>query len=406
MIPAPLCAGPMHGLRVLDLTQFLSGPYGTMILGDLGADVVKVEPPNGELSRTIPPNFVGETSSYYLSVNRNKRSVVADLKESEGLDRVRRLALAADVVIENFRPGVLQRLGISYEELSKQKPGLIWCSISGFGQDGPWRNWPAYDMVVQALSGGMSLTGEQGGEPVRAGIPIADVSAGMFAVIGILSALNERNRTGRGRWVDVAMYDCQLSMLSYQAAYFLHSGQIPLPQGSGHDSIPTYRTFVAGDGLHVVTTANTEKMWRQLVKVLGRPELASDLHFTTNRERFANRDVLWPELEEAFRARSAADWMTLLIDAGVPAGVVNTLDEALINPHAEARKMVLSLSPEPADVSGAPIRVAGNPIKFVGTAEGPHRYPPALGLHNDEVVCDWLGPAAVAGRPPLSALNA
>lgn len=400
MTPAPSTTGPMHGVRVLDLTQFLSGPYGTMILGDLGADVVKVEPPSGELSRTIPPHFVGETSSYYLSINRNKRSVVADLKDPEGLDQVRRLALAADIVVENFRPGVLQRLGISYEDLSTQNPGLIWCSISGFGQSGPWRDWPAYDMVVQALSGGMSLTGDPDGEPVRAGIPIADLSSGMFAVIGILSALQERHRTGRGRWVDVAMYDCQLSMLSYQAAYFLHSGTVPRPQGSGHDSIPTYRSFVARDGLRVVTTANTEKMWRELVTVLGRPELAVDPRFANNRLRFENRESLWPELEAAFLARPASEWMSLLIGAGVPAGVVNTLDDALLNPHATAREMVLDLVPDAAATGATPIRVAGNPIKFVGTPAGPHRYPPALGRHNDEVLHDWLGASAPANPQP------
>ena len=394
----PPASGPLHGVRVLDLTQFLSGPYGTMILGDLGADVVKVEPPSGELSRTIPPHFVGADSAYYLSINRNKRSTIADLKTAEGVEHVRQLSLAADVVVENFRPGVLQRLGLSYEALSALKPELIWCSISGFGQHGPWRDWPAYDMVVQALSGGMSLTGEPDGEPVRAGIPLGDLSAGMYAVIGILAALNDRARTGRGRWVDVAMFDCQLSMLCYQAAYFLQSGQVPRPQGSGHDSIPTYRSFVAGDGVHVVTTANTEKMWRELVKVLGRQELADDPRFATNRERYANRLMLWPELEAAFRARPAAEWMRRLIDAGVPAGVVNTLDDALLNPHAAAREMVLELSPATAGMSVAaaapPLRVAGNPIKFVGEESTRHTYPPALGQHDGEVTRDWLSTAA------------
>ena len=402
MTAARSTPGPMDGLRVLDLTQFLSGPYGTMILGDLGADVVKVEPPGGELSRTIPPHFVGTDSAYYLSINRNKRSVVADLKDPEGLERVRRLALAADVVVENFRPGVLQRLGLSYEELSKENPGLVWCSISGFGQDGPWRDWPAYDMVVQALSGGMSLTGAPDGEPVRAGIPIADLSSGMFAVIGILSALNERHRTGRGRWVDVAMYDCQLSMLSYQAAYFLHSGKVPRPQGSGHDSIPTYRSFVASDGLRVVTTANTEKMWRELAKVLGRPDLAADPRFATNQLRFDHREALWPELERAFLMRTAQEWMTALIETGVPAGVVNNLDEALLNPHAAARGMVLDLVPDPIRTGASPIRVAGNPVKFVGAHDGPHRYPPSLGSHGDEVMRDWLDGARLPGPQPLS----
>ena len=280
---------PLGDVRVLDLTQFLSGPYGTMILADLGADVIKVEPPSGELSRTIPPNFAGGDSSYYLSVNRNKRSVVADLKTAEGLTLVRALAAKADIVVENFRPGVLKRLGLDYEALAKVRPSLIWCSISGFGQDGPWRDLPAYDMVVQALSGGMSLTGDPDGEPVRAGIPLGDLSAGMYGVIGMLAALHERDRTGKGRWVDIAMFDCQLSMLSYQAAYFLQSGQVPGRQGSGHDSIPTYRCFAASDGVSVVVTANTEKMWCSLAQVLGVPELTHDPRFATNADRFTNR---------------------------------------------------------------------------------------------------------------------
>ncbi|CAN5521318.1 CoA transferase [soil metagenome] len=387
-------AQPLKGLRVLDLTQFLSGPYGTMILADLGADVIKVEPPSGELSRTIPPHFVGSDSAYYLSVNRNKRSVVADLKSAEGLDLVRALAGKADIVMENFRPGVLARLGLDYGMLSRERPQMIWCSISGFGQDGPWRDWPAYDMVVQALSGGMSMTGEEGGPPVRAGIPLADLSSGMYAVIGVLSALHERARTGKGRQVDIAMLDCQLSMLSYQAAYFLHSGQVPGRQGSGHDSIPTYRSFVASDGASVVVTANTEKMWRALAQVLGVQALTHDPRFATNADRFAHREALWPSLEKAFLARTAADWMALLISAGVPAGVVNTLERALLNEQAEARHMVLPIA-APADGtrSKAAVRVAGNPVKFTGAAEPIHRFPPWLGEHNAEVTREWLGDA-------------
>ena len=390
-------AQPLTGVRVLDLTQFLSGPYGTMILADLGADVIKVEPPSGELSRTIPPHFVGGDSSYYLSINRNKRSVVADMKTPEGIALVRSLALRADVVVENFRPGVLLRLGLDYEELAKERPELIWCSISGFGQDGPWRDWPAYDMVVQALSGGMSMTGQPDGEPVRAGIPLGDLSAGMYAVIGLLAALHERTRTGKGRWVDVAMLDCQLAMLSYQAAAFLHSGQVPGRQGAGHDSIPTYRSFVAGDGASVVVTANTEKMWRSFVKVLGVEELALDPRFITNVERFSSREALWPLLEQAFLARAAAEWMPLLIAEGIPAGVVNTLDRALLNEQAQARGMVLSLHTTDDSPRGKlQARVAGNPVKFVGATEAPPRFPPALGEHTEAVVGDWLREAAQA----------
>jgi CoA:oxalate CoA-transferase len=385
--PQNKSAGPLAGLRVLDLTQFLSGPFGTMILADMGAEVIKVEPRNGELSRAIPPHFVGEDSAYYLSVNRNKKNVAADLKSAEGVRVVKELALASDIVVENFRPGVLERLGISYADLSQSKPSLVWCSISGFGQDGPCRDWPAYDMVVQALSGGMSLTGEPEGPSVRAGIPLADLSAGMFGVIGILAALQERNKTGRGRMVDIAMLDCQVAMLSYQAAYYLHSGQVPGRQGSAHESFPTYRTFVAGDGLSIVVTANTEKMWQQMAVLLGVAELIDDPRFLTNRERLASRDELLPLLEKAFLAKPAQVWMDAFVAAGIPAGVLNTLDLTLSSPQVHHRGMVLNLQ---NDV-GQSIRVVGNPVKFESGDATPHQYPPRLGQDTESVLRNVLG---------------
>src|SRR5580765_3839430 len=215
---------PLSGIRVLDLTQFLSGPYATQILADLGADIIKLEPPQGDPIRVVPPHFVGEDSVYYLCINRNKRGIAVDMKVGAGRDLVKRLALSCDIVMENFRPGVLARLGLSVEALRKEKPSLIWCSISGFGQDGPYRNKPAYDMIVQALSGGMSLTGETGGTPVRAGIPIGDLAAGLYASVATLAALNRRHQTGLGDTIDISMLDCQAAMLCYQAAYYMHSG--------------------------------------------------------------------------------------------------------------------------------------------------------------------------------------
>lgn len=380
-------AAPLAGLRVLDFTQFLSGPFGTMILGDLGADVVKVEPPQGELSRTIPPHFAGADSLYYLGVNRNKRSVVAELKNPEDAARVRRLALAADVIVENFRPGVMERLGLGYAALSAAKPALVWCSISGFGQDGPWRDWPAYDMVVQALSGGMSLTGEPEGRPVRAGVPLADLSAGLYGVIGILAALAEARASGKGRWVDIAMLDCQLAMLSYQAAYYLHAGQVPGPQGSAHDSIPTYRAFVAGDGASIIVTANTDAMWQQMARVLAREDLLADARYASNAERFHHRHALWTELDAAFLQRSAADWADRLMAASVPAAVVTPVDGALHSAQAQARGMVQTLHSD----SGAALRVAASAIRFHGEAPPAGRHPPPLGRDTGEVLREWLG---------------
>ncbi|MBI2960258.1 MAG: CoA transferase, partial [Betaproteobacteria bacterium] len=337
---------PLAGVRVLDLTQFLSGPYATMILGDLGAEVIKVEPPQGDATRTIPPNFVGEESAYYLSINRNKRSIVIDLKKPQGRELVLKLAKASDIVIENNRPGVIDRLGLGYSELSRANPAIVWASISGFGQDGPYRDYPAYDMIVQALSGGMSLTGEPGRPAVRAGIPIGDLAAGMYAIIGILAALHESKATGRGKRIDVAMLDCQVAMLCYQAAYYLVSGKVPRPQGREHDSFATYRTFEAGDGVSVVVCANTEKMWQDMARILGLGELVDDARFRTNADRHEHRSALVPLMDAAFLKRPAQEWILDFRKAGIPVGVVNTLDRALADPHVLHRNMVVNMTDE------------------------------------------------------------
>lgn len=380
-------APALNGLKVLDFTQFLSGPYGTQILGDLGAEIIKVEAPLGDLARHIPPHFVNDDSVYYLSINRNKRSLVVDMKSPEGLALVRKLVLACDVVVENFRPGILDRLGLSIKGLRDQKPALIWCSISGFGQTGPYRDKPAYDMIVQALSGGMSLTGEPDGASVRAGIPIGDIAAGMYAVIGVLAALNRRKETGEGDVIDISMLDCQAAMLSYQAAYHLHSGAVPGRQGRGHDSIATYRAFTAGDGIDIVVTANTEKMWAGLCRALGCEALIDDKRFKTNRERHANRQLLWPLLESAFRKKKADEWVTALEAENIPVGVVNTLDRVMTDPQINARGMVLKL----ANDDGKTIRVMGNPIHMDHPNVTEHTYPPSPGQDNAEILQDLLG---------------
>ncbi|MFD2183647.1 CaiB/BaiF CoA transferase family protein [Rhodoplanes azumiensis] len=382
----PSRTGPLAHLRVLDLTQFLSGPYATQIFGDLGADVIKIEAPEGDITRDLPPHFVGGQSAYYLSINRNKKSLAIDLKRPEGRRLVRALALSCDIVVENYRPGVLARLGLAYDDLAAEKPAIIWCSISGFGQDGPYRDRQAYDMIAQAMSGGMSLTGEPDGPPVRSGIPLGDIAAGLYGVIGILAAHAEAVRTGRGKCVDVAMLDCQIAMLSYQAAYYLVSGTVPGRQGRGHDSIPTYRAFLCGDGLEVAITANTERMWRNLCRVLDLPGLADDPRFAVNARRQENREALWAILEEAFRQRPAAAWVADLLDAHIPAAVINTLDRSLSDPQVLHRGMVLAL----AGPAGEALRVAGNPIKFVGESEAPHRYPPALAADDESVLADLL----------------
>ncbi len=378
---------PLHGLRVLDFTQFLAGPYATMILGDLGAEVIKIETPSGELSRHLPPHFLDGDSLYYHSVNRNKRSLALDLKKPEAKRIVRELIDEVDVVIENFRPGVMARLGFDPAETLERRPGLIWCSISGFGQDGPARDLPAYDMVIQALSGGMSLTGAPDGVNVRAGIPLADLSAGMFGVIGILSAIHERVRTGKGGIIDISMLDCQISMLTYQAAYYLHSGIVPGRQGRGHDSIPTYRAFTAGDGRDLVVTANTEDMWLGLCKALDAEHLARDARFTTNADRHANRDALEPILTDLFLRGSVEDWVKRLQRENVPVAEVRTLDRALSDEQLKHRNMVVELGGE----GRPPLRAVGNPVKFAGRSEVPPRYPPRLGADTSQTLGEVLG---------------
>lgn len=379
---APGTAGPLAGIRVVDLTGFLSGPFGTQILGDLGAEVLKIEPPAGDNSRSVPPHFVSGESVYYLSTNRNKKSAVVDLKDPSGRQLVLDLIAKSDIVVENFRPGALQRLSLDYDSVVAMAPHIIWCAISGFGQDGPYSDRPAYDMIVQAYSGGMSLTGERGGTPVRAGVPIGDLTAGLYGVIAILAALEQRRRTGRGEYIDISMLDCQLALLSYQGAYHLHSGLVPGPQGRSHDSIPTYRCFTAADGIDVAVTANTERMWSSLCRMLGVDELVHDDRFRTLADRYAHRQVLEPILEEAFLKRRADEWVEALTEAGVPVAPVNTLDRALRDPQVVHRQMVVELT---RAGEHDPVRVVGNPIKF-RSAEAPMLgYPPRKGEHDDDI---------------------
>lgn len=395
---------PLSGVRILDLTQFLSGPFATQMLADLGADVIKLEAPSGDQTRSVAPHFVNGESCYFLSINRNKRCVAVDMKIPEGRDVVKRLALRSDIVMENFRPGVLDRLGLSANDLRKEKPSLIWCSISGFGQDGPYRNKPAYDMIVQALSGGMSLTGEWGGAPVRAGIPIGDLAAGLYASVAVLAALNRRNQTGKGDTIDISMLDCQVAMLCYQAAYYLHSGEVPGRQGRGHASIPTYRSFEAKDGIHIVMTANTERMWQGVARALGRTELISDPRFATNADRLKNKELLWPILEESFRTRNAADWIPMLEAEEIPVGIVNPLDRAMNDPQVLHRDMVLALK----DEDGTQIRVTGNPMKFSDTPPEEKNYPRALGADTASVLAELLGvsEAEIAALASAKAITA
>lgn len=374
--------GPLAGVRVLDLTTFLSGPFATQLLSDLGAEVIKVEPPDGDSSRHIPPHFIDGDSAYYLANNRGKRSVCVDLKQPGGVDLVRRMVRQADVVVENYRPGVAVKLGLNPAEATHNNPQLIWASISGFGQSGQWRDRPAYDMIVQALSGAMSLTGEPGRPAVRLGIPAGDIVAGMYAVIGLLAALAEVRAGGRGRIVDVSMLDSMLTMLSYQAAYTMYSGQTPEPQGAKHDSIPTYRSFTGADGRELVVTANTERMWRGLCAALDLDGLVADERFDNARSRLTNKHELWALLEKRFASAPADVWVERLVEHQVPGALIKTVPEALLDARSSGREMVLMME----DPERGKFDSIASPIKFVGAPSVKTRFPPRIGADTDRVL--------------------
>lgn len=375
----------LSGIVVVDLTSFLSGPFCTQILGDLGATIIKVEPPGGDATRAVPPYEVAGDSAYFLCANRNKHSIRLDLHKSEAVQVLRKMVARADVLVENYRPGVLARLGLTREAVREANRGLVWCAISGFGQDGPYRDRPAYDLIVQGLSGGMSLTGEEGGMAVRAGLPIADLSAGLYGAIGILAALHDARRTGRGREIDVAMLDCQVAMLSYQASYHLNAGVVPGRQGRGHDSIPTYRAFVARDGKDVLVAATTERMWIGLTEVLGHPEWQCDPRFATSAARNRNRATLISLLEAVFATRPADAWLDELVAAQIPCAPVNDLASVFADPQVQHRGMALTIA---GGAKGSSARVVGDPLRMSGSGEA-HRYPPRLGADGEQIL-RWL----------------
>jgi crotonobetainyl-CoA:carnitine CoA-transferase CaiB-like acyl-CoA transferase len=378
---------PLRGLRILDLTQFLAGPFCTQILADLGAEIIKIEPQAGDPTRLLPPYFYKGESAYFLAINRSKRSVVLDLSVEAGRHVFHDLVKTSDAVIEAFRPGVAKKLAADYGTLKKLNPRIVYCSISGFGQDGPYAARPAYDMIVQALSGAMSLTGEVGGRPVRSGTPIGDLNAGQSAATALLATLWERERSGVGQAIDISMLDVQITMLSYLGEYYLISGDVPGLQGRGHMSIPTYTAFRARDGRDVLICANTERMWQELCAALEIPELAKDPRFETNERRHANRSSLEPILERAFAQYDSADLLKRFHEHGIPSAPVNSVAEALSDPQVLHRRMVR----EVPHALGGEIRVLGNPMKFSRSAENEFTSPPTLGQHTETVLRETLG---------------
>jgi glutaryl-CoA transferase len=371
------------GVRVLDLSRMLAGPYGSMLLADMGADVIKVEDPDGgDPMRAMGPPFLpaGE-SAYFLAVNRNKRSVVIDLTRDDGRAVFLDLVPKSDVVWHNFRPGIMEKLGCGYATLAAVNPRLIMCSISAYGQDGPYREYPAFDLALQAMGGAMSVTGEPGGTPMRMGLPMGDLSGGMFGAFAVAGALVQRTRTGQGTHLDLSLLDCQVSLLSYMAQYYWTDGRVPGPQGTGHASVVPYQALATRDG-HMIVAVFAEKFWAGFCRAAGKPGWERDPRFASNRDRVAHRREFAEEAAALFCTRSTDEWLERLRAEGVPAAPILSIDRVLGDPQVRHREMVVEmLHPR----HGA-IPTLGTPIKCDPRAPFTPRPPATLGQHTDEIL--------------------
>src|SRR6202140_1730882 len=364
-------AGPLAGIRVVDLTRVLAGPFATQSLGDLGAEILKVEPPGGgDETRRFPPFIAGE-SHYFLGINRNKKSLVIDLQQAAGADILRRLVARADILVENYRPGGMDRLGLGYEPLAALNPRLIYCAISGFGLNGPLSDKPSFDIVTQALTGALSINGERGHMPVKLGIPLGEMVGGIFGPMAILAALNERARTGRGRLIEISLYDGLIGMLGYFAQLAFIPGEDPGPMGSSPPNIVPYGIFPASDG-SIIIAVLSERFWGKLCEALERPDLAADPRFATPTGRRDHRDEVDALISEVTRTRSVAEWEERLAAHDVPHAPVLGVNAALAHPQAVAREMVV----EAEHAAVGTMKMVGRPVKFPGSPQRPVTAPP------------------------------
>jgi crotonobetainyl-CoA:carnitine CoA-transferase CaiB-like acyl-CoA transferase len=377
---APL---PLAGLRVLDLSQVMAGPFCCMLLGDMGADVIKVEPPGvGDQTRkSMGFRMKGEDSPGFLALNRNKRSITINLKSEAGRTVFYELVKSADIVVENSRPGVARKLGVDYETLSAINPRLVYASISGFGQTGPWSQRPGFDLIAQAMSGVISAMGTPGGEPVKSGVPIGDLGAGMFAMYGILSAVIGRQHSGRGQYIDTSLFDAALALSVWETTELWATGRSPQPLGTANRMSAPYQAFSGSDGRFVVGAAN-QRLWLRFCDVIGRPDLTEDPRYLDNRDRVANREALAHELSPVFAARPATEWVDAFLDAGVPAGPINTYVEAFDNDHARARGAMIEID-HPTE---GKIKALGFPVKMSGPGPKVRFPPPLLGEHTRSII--------------------
>ncbi len=377
----------LEGIRVLDLSRVLAGPYCTMMLGDLGAEVIKLEMPgSGDDTRRWGPPFVNGESAYYLCVNRNKKSITLDLKSAEGKEILAALIEKADVLVENFKTGTMDELGFPYSRLREINPGLIYLSLTGYGPDGPYATKPGYDFIIQAEAGIMSFTGESEGDPMKVGVAIVDVTAGMLGASAILAALHWRDRTGEGQRIDVSLMEAAMSWLANVGSNYLIGGELPKRYGNAHANIVPYETFKASDR-HMAIAVGNDGQFRRFCDVLGKPEWPRDPRFATNAARVENRAVLIPMIGEVFRARTADEWLAALQAVGIPCGPINTLDKLFSDPQVAARGMVAEIQHPTA----GPIKVVAPPYKLSATPASARLHPPLLGEHTDEVLRDRLG---------------
>jgi crotonobetainyl-CoA:carnitine CoA-transferase CaiB-like acyl-CoA transferase len=387
MTQAP--TGPLSGIRVLDLTRVLAGPTCTQMLGDLGAEVIKVERPGaGDDTRGFAPPFWPETqeSAYFLGVNRNKRSVTLDIARPEGQAIVHRLLARCDILVENFKVGALAKYGLGWEQLKAEHPRLIYCSITGFGQTGPYAPRPGYDALVQAMGGVMSLTGEPDGPPQKVGVPVADLFAGLYGCIGILAALNHRNATGEGQQIDIGMLDTHVAWLANQGMNYLATGEDPPRLGNQHPNIAPYQEFPTGDG-YIILAVGNDPTFERFCKAFGQEHLLADPRFATNADRVRNRAATTEALTPVMRSKTTAEWIEALEPLKIGCGPINTLRQVFADPHVVARDMVVEM----AHASGAAVRVIANPVKLSATPPSYRTAPPALGEHTEAVLRETLG---------------
>ena len=375
---------PLEGIKVLDLSRALAGPYCTMMLADMGAEVIKIEmPERGDDSRAWGPPFIKGESAYFISVNRNKKSMTLNLKKEKSIEIVNRLIKQSDVLIENFRPGTMEKLSLSYNEVKEINPKIIYCSISGFGQDGPYRLLPGMDQVLQGMGGLMSITGEPDGPPVKVGVAVADIAGGMFAAYGIVVALFNRETGGKGQMIDLSLLDCQVAWLTYRAGSFFASGEIPKPLGSGHPVIVPYQAFKAKD-VYVNVAAGNDQLWQKFCKALGLENLMNEQQFATNAMRVKNREEIIDIIGDVICNKKADEWLKILTEAGVPCGPIYNMDKIFSDSQVLHREMVKELEHPTA----GKVKVTGIPIKLSNTPGEILTAPPTLGQHTKEILTE------------------